>query len=106
MPTKKVKKPTNNEKAAARIESLLKRGIVIHVSGALADYTIGPYRRAIGASNFVIIGYGSSPRIPASHRHAEFDTAAETAAYAVAWVGSGRAREAAIAAEKKAARKY
>lgn len=106
MSAKKPKKLTNNQKAEARVEALLKRGIIIHARNAWGEYSIGPYRVGVGKPHFAIFAYGPSRQIPESHRHAEFQTAGDAASHAVTWLGSSNAREAAIKAEKKAAKTW
>lgn len=104
---RKPHKPSNNEKAAARIEALIKAGAVVKVEAPRRGYwTVGPYHMATGKSGFATLSYGGAGSTLATEQ--EFwegpSGAARAAQAIVARCGSTRAREAAVKAERKIAR--
>lgn len=99
MKTSKTTKLSNDDKAAARVLVLLEKGVIVHGHAAAGTCTVGPHRKAVGPAGFALFGYGRYGK-PQDREYAT----AEQAAYGfVSACGSTRAREAAIAAEKKIA---
>lgn len=103
---RKPHKPSNNEKAAARIEALIRAGVVVKVEASRGYWTVGPYHMATGKSGFAALPYNGAGGILTHDQ--EFwsgpNGAAEAARAIVDRCGSTRAREAAEKSERKVAR--
>lgn len=99
---KKITKPNNNQKAAARAAALLRSGLVLTVDAFRGYYTAGAYTPAVGARGFAVYGYAGAEQ-PA--REFTGRDALESAAFALVHsCGSTRLREACVKAERKLAR--
>jgi hypothetical protein len=107
MSRRKPRKPTNNEKAVMRVRDALLKGAVLTVHASSGLYTVGAYTPAVGPRGFAVYGYGRET-IPArayTGANPVDPQLAEGAAWAVVHAcGSTRAREAALAWERRAAR--
>ena len=100
MATKPIKL-TNNDKAALRVVAAITKGLILTAYAPLTaeETTVGPYNEAIDRGiRFATIGWATK-RVGACERRTQ--TAQEAADIFVGRVGSTRAREAAIEAEKK-----
>lgn len=98
---------THKEKAIARIVALIKDGIIVKSDAIRGNYTIGPWTPAVGPrGRFAVYGY----RVDYDEMGSlvgyvnENLSAVDAAEILVARVGAGRARDAAIAADKKRGR--
>ena len=96
-------KLSHADKAAARLAHIIGLGEVVTVQDAHgATYTVGRWTPAVGPRDrYAIFGYGRAA-VPAT----EGLTAAEAAGAIVSRVGAGRARDAALAADKCAGRPH
>jgi hypothetical protein len=100
---KKPRKPTNDEKAMARVLDRLNAGRVLTVHAANGYYTAGPYRPAVGPQGFAVYGYGGLVREPnaPAREYTGKDDSTRAAWAVVSSCGSTRARDAAIVAGNK-----
>ncbi len=91
--------PTNDEKAAARVEAAIKQDVTLHAWNALdrEDTSVGPYHEAVDRGMQYAV-FGKS-------RRDVFNTADGAAWCFVRRVGSTRAREAALKAAPRARRR-
>lgn len=93
---------THVEKAVARLMYIIGRGEVATMQDAHgATYTIGPWTPAVGPRVYQFAIYGYKRGAIYSREGLEAQTAASVI---VGIVGAGRAREAAIKADRKAGR--
>jgi hypothetical protein len=93
--------PSHFDRACAHVVRALGAGLVLSASGASLPeyrgaYTAGPNPKAVGPSGFSVIRYNA-----AGGNTWEFLTIGGAAARLVSQVGTTRAREAALAAERK-----
>ncbi len=99
-------KLTNNEKAIARVAAILERGEVLHFRGTYGTaHTAGPCTPAVGArGRFAVYSYPSGGTGEAVPMGREWLTAEQAADVVCSCIGDGRAREVAIAHDRKRGR--
>lgn len=96
-------KLTHHDKAVARVAAILTRGEVLHFAGTYgAAHTAGRWTPAVGASGLFAVysypnGVASAP-VPCGREGLTVEAAAEVV---VSFTGDGRAREAALAHDRK-----
>ena len=94
----KLRKPSNDEKAAAHVKAAIDLGAIVKSFGPDGDFTAGPYTKAVGPQCFALFGYGK--RVPEPYQAREGDSALVARLF-VSCVGSTRARDAALRAMPK-----
>src|SRR5512147_1831395 len=82
-----------DEQAARVVAAIIAADIVLQSFGPEGDFTVGPYKKAVGPPAFAVFGYG---RRVSSDRQEREGSAIEVARAFVASVGASRARDAAL----------
>lgn len=97
---------THLAKAEARIATILGLGEILTVKDYRgATYTVGPWTPAVGPrGRFAVYGYPSGGLVSQGDPAREDLTATEAAGVIVSRIGAGRARDAALAADRRARR--